>query len=454
MTRHWIALATLTAIVLAVCGASHAAEPGVQNVQADATDRQARPGWSYIEGRWFADGEVDTPTGKTDTGGFGFEASLAASDVVFFQAGYETSGIETPVTDIAYSRFRVGPGLTTNLTLGATVLAPWLRLDYRRDSLAGTIAEGYGAAAGLRWLVLPSVEIAVSGSYAQLEADVSSTPGEPDFNDTTLAASVRVRVLPGWWLTAGYRSSEIEDEDGAIVMAGDNVNFDRWLLGLRWQSAADPPALAADADANAVSGDPFNYVDFLYLFGDEVEFEAAGGHRTVDIERGAAFRGSAALTSWLVVAASATTLHLDTATSTDDFSFDWYSIGPGLRHDFHTPVGDFDVYGLASYERVSSFGSGQVFDGAGATLGLRYRVGRFELAPSARIFTAEADGAQDPEFEGGRYRLDLIYSLSPAVGLVLHAAWVDAELDAAGASTDVEQTVYGAGLRFYFGSGI
>lgn len=424
--------------------AAQAVGPVAENVRADEETAPAAPRWSYLEGQWLADGEFKAPGDDIDSDGLGLEVSLAASEIVFFQSAYEANNLELAGADIAYDRFRIGPGLTTDLALGRTVLAPWLRLDYRRDSLAGQVFDGYGAALGLRWRI-GRFEAQVSGAYAELDRDLDVAPGEADLEESTVELALRYALTPRWWLTAAYRSGQIEDDDGAVAAPGDEIDFDRVLLGLRWAYAAAPPELVDQEDP--APADPFNYVDLLYIFGDELETQATGA--SLDIERGALIRASAALSNWLIVAAGAQTLHLDSSDA-DDISLDWVSIGPGLRHGFAGAWGELDVYGAVTYERASFIG-GAVFDGPGAAFGLRYRIGNLELAPAAKVFATETDAAGDPELDGEVYSLDLIYSVSPAVGLIAHAAWTDAELSGAGPDIDLEQTVFGAGLRFYFG---
>ncbi|MDT0635734.1 hypothetical protein [Spectribacter hydrogenoxidans] len=406
------------------------------------------PAWSYLETQALVGGELEPDFGPdADADGLDINASLGLGDNIFFQAGFEAADVELGAADAAYDRLAIGPGVTVDLPVGNTVIAPWARLDLRRDSVAGLTFDGYGAAVGLRWLLADRLELAVTGEAGRVGGLAGPGTGEAPLEDRSIEVAARLALTPEWMLTAGYRAGEIEDEDAVLTAGGSDIEYRRWLLGVRWNYGTDPRGLIARGgdDAQPADADPFDFVEFVYLFGDEVETRQGGTQTRADIDRGLRVRGSAALGELAFVEAGVDTLHVDTAGQAEDAAGDWYSVGPGLRGAFALGAGELDLFGRASYERVTL---GAIFDGPGATLGARYRVAGFEIAPAVKAFATDGNGA---DFDGQSWSLDLLYRLSPAVALLLHSRYTDAEIEGAGATTEVEQTVFGAGLRFGFG---
>lgn len=403
--------------------------------------------WSYIEAGLIQDSELELPNGETiDGDGMHLEWSAGFGDVLFLQAALEAGSLELGGgTELAYDRFRIGPGLSTDIRLGPTVLAPWLRVGYRRVNYGSRLFDGIGGAMGVRWLIASRFEIGISGSYGETEAD--HTAGDAEIENAAYEVSLRYRFAPRWVLTAAYRVSELETSVNLFGVPGESIDRDRLLLGVRWNYAHDPTAVIDEDKQVGVDHD--NYLQVLYIAGGELD-RGPGPDSETDVDHGLLVHGSITVAGPIVVQASLLNTELE-HTGGNETGLDWYSVGPGVSFSAALGAGTLDLYGLVTYERVD-FVDARVYDGGGVKLGLRYRIGGFGIAPSARLFTTEAAG--DRELEGARYGLDILYAVSPAVSLVTHVTHIAADLtDGSSVNREIEQTVYGAGLRFHFGGG-
>lgn len=426
MFKRMIASAAMTALLVPV------------------TSLAAGPSWNYLDAGLVRDGDLeDDNGGSIDTDGLDFEAAAGFGEWFFLQASHEAGDVDAD-PDLALDRFAIGPGLTTDLQMGSTVIAPWARVNYRRDNVGNMALDGYGAAAGLRWQISPVFEAAVSGEYGDTERSNGGNVPDTSIEETTYELALRYAVSPSWMLTAAYRTSELEPE-GPGIGTSDEFDHDRLVFGARWNYAGGPDALAAGDDGIAADSD--NYMDALYVFGDDAEAKSDAGRELADIERGTLVRASAALTEHVIFQGSVLNTDLE-ADGVDQIAADWYSLGPGLSFTDEVGAGEMDLFGTLTYERIDLAAAG-LYDGAGATVGARYRIAGFEFVPSVKLFTTDARA--DEDLEGEQYSLDVLYAVSESVSLVANATRSNGELDESAGNVDFEQTVYGAGVRFYYG---
>jgi hypothetical protein len=201
---------------------------------AAPNDQPGAPGYTYVQGDYIADGDASGV--NRDYDGYGLEGSVAITRHVFVNGKYDWLDVDGSSLDA--NRASVGVGLNDFFDYGGaegTGIGYYGQVSYERlalDDINGgqdADANGYGADAGLRWMVHPRIEINPHVGWV----DYGSVEDDVDFGDAD-GMRYGVRML-GYLsdnvaLTAGYRASEIETDRADIgfddeFRVGARMNF-------------------------------------------------------------------------------------------------------------------------------------------------------------------------------------------------------------------------------------
>ena len=151
----------------------------------------------------YLDGEV----ADLDVDGFGLDASLAVGDLLFIKGSY--ARVEADDFHFETDNYGLGLGFHVPITDTADFVmsASWLRVDAELClELIGCGSgddNGWGADAGIRWLLTPNFEASIFAGYA----DIS------DEDDTAVSVGARYFVTPMFSLGAGYSTANDADSD-------------------------------------------------------------------------------------------------------------------------------------------------------------------------------------------------------------------------------------------------
>lgn len=405
---------------------------------------QAEPlNWNYLEGVYYHDIELDFPAaagaGELEGDGVGLTGSMAVAPNVLLQMGNANGDIDLPgFGQIPLDRTWIGPGLYADFDLGGVRVGPWARIAYERMSVfTGGVAEGWHGAAGLRLGFGERFELALTGEVGDYEPARFGSGPRPDLDREVVRADLLYAVTPRWSLLGGFESGDFDPGFGY----GD-IETERFYAGARWYLDATPGGAYAAEGEPAHSGRAnYNYMQAVYRDGDELE--AFGGE--IDVHDGTVLSGAVRLSERFVMLGEVTAMN---AQGGGESALDFQSLGPAIRFGDTIAGGTWlDIYAGVSYERVSLPLVG-VFTGGGASIGARWLAGDFEVAP--RVMTLDTDGTAGLDLDGQRYRLEVLYSLSPSVALVADLERIELDAEGAGGGTSIEADSYGLGIRYYY----
>lgn len=191
----------------------------------------ATPNYSYIQGLYVVDGNVDVSNGKTlDLEGFQLKLSLGLTDHIYGRVQYSEIGIDKPDNG-DYRFFSAGGG--AHFPIGSD----WYQFDVFGLVSFETIqggdfdydASGYGVRGGIRWQ--PTDRIEISPFYEYFDY------GELDKTNTSVDGSrygvqAVVGITDALAVTAVYQAN---DFDLKQAKSGNTLDFgDKTSVGIRY----------------------------------------------------------------------------------------------------------------------------------------------------------------------------------------------------------------------------
>jgi len=198
--------------------------------------------YNYLQFDYVVDGEVELDNGSAadaaDTDrGMGLEASYLLAENLFLRAqnwtfDYDDTGSNV---DMALSdMLTVGPGFRHGMAVGKSYIDAYLQATYDRISVQGLTADGYGGEAGLRWLVVPGLELNAWYREGRSEGDV----GPLDVDVDPSLWGVRLVMGPEnaeKWddidFVISFTDGEADIDGGAV---DEEASFDALSFGVRY----------------------------------------------------------------------------------------------------------------------------------------------------------------------------------------------------------------------------
>lgn len=201
---------------------------------AAPNDQPGAPGYTYLQGDYVLDGDAGGV--DSDYDGYGVEGSLTITRHVFVNAKYDWLDVDSRGLDA--NRGSVGVGLNDFYDYGGadgTGIGYYGQVSYERlslDDVGGSgdaDANGYGADAGLRWMVHPRIEINPHVGWVDY-GDVEDDLDLGDADGMRYGVRALGYVTDDLALTAEYRASDVETDRRDIgfdneFRVGARVNF-------------------------------------------------------------------------------------------------------------------------------------------------------------------------------------------------------------------------------------
>ncbi|RLQ21020.1 porin [Seongchinamella sediminis] len=157
---------------------------------------------------------LDGDLANLDADGYALDASIAISDSFFIDGSY--SRLEADDINAEADQYSLGLGFHAPITPTADLVigASWLRADVEAcvgPFCASEDGNGWGADAGVRWLITPQFEANIFLGYADVE----------DEDDTAISVGARYFITPMFSVDGGYSSA-------------NDADTDIWNVGLRY----------------------------------------------------------------------------------------------------------------------------------------------------------------------------------------------------------------------------
>lgn len=186
--------------------------------------------YSYLEVEYVFGDELDVDVSGVsdrDVDGVRFKGSAALTDNLFVWGSNAALDLDLPGggnTSIDVQSIGVG----TNYTLipGVNQLDVWGGVSYERIDPAGSVADGYGLSAGLRWKALEALELNAFGSYREYDDFDFLLAGE-DSDGWVYGIGAVYSITPQLGLVANWERWEMEV--GPI-----DPEVDLFSVGARW----------------------------------------------------------------------------------------------------------------------------------------------------------------------------------------------------------------------------
>ena len=224
----------------------------------------------------------------------------------------------------------------------------------------------------------------------------------------------------------------------------------RKTLGSALSLALAPMALCSGA-AQAAEKIDYSYIQAQYVFGDKMDADVPGA-KSLNID-GVRFDGSVALTEYLFVWGSNSSLNMDLPGSGNS-SLNTQSVGVGGNYTLVHGANQLDAWGGISYERLDPVGSPA--NGYGLSAGLRWNplealelngFGSYRNYGNFDGFIKAAVSPGSANVDGWVYGIGAVYKVTQQIGLL--ANWEHWDLNA-GSSVDPQADIYSLGARWNF----
>ena len=128
--------------------------------------------YNYIQGSY---GRTDLDAGDYDVDGdgFGLYGSIEVGDIWHVFANFTSSSLDR---NVDYDQVWIGGGLHTTLAPNASLYLNLAYINVDASSVAGPLdGDGLGTALGVRFMLMPQVEVGGAISYTDLGSAGSST---------------------------------------------------------------------------------------------------------------------------------------------------------------------------------------------------------------------------------------------------------------------------------------
>lgn len=404
--------------------------------------------YNYLEADYIADFEFDDGgnLGLNDTAqGYWLRGSAAIGRFGFVGAQALQLDVNNPSPtgiDQSVDWLSLGPGVHLPFGIAGHPLDIWGQFSYDRTSFGGMPFTGYGGAGGLRFGFCDRLEFNTWYRYASTETDDNDLELTPQL----YGAGLVYRITPALSMTASYAEGELELKNKVSDMT-DKSDFNLLSLGMRLEYGGGHPASRAPLNADSASPVSYDYLQGVFVYAGE--FEDPMGD-SLDIDQGVGMSASRQFTDHAFLAGSAWTLDVDQSSGGGQTQVDMYSLGPGLR--FGQPLGAtwLDAYGQVSLDRVTM--GGDVLDGFGGKLGLRWR--------PARVFEADLWGKLsytdngDDNLQTQMIGVSGLAYLCDRVALEFGYTMGDGDLEFGGNTDDVDLAYPFVGFRYFYGDRI
>ncbi|MDN5862434.1 MAG: hypothetical protein L0H19_03200 [Salinisphaera sp.] len=179
-----------------------------------------QPQYSYLQGDFVVNGEVDVGPANEDYDGWELGGSVGLTPQLFVAGEYSNLEVDSSNDDV--ERSYVGLGLHGPLTTTAQPTDVYAMVSYERLDFGSEDADGFGLSAGLRWLPLPQAEVNPYVGYVDY-GDIGSI----DLNGLRLGVKGLYKITDQVALLAGYQTMQLEDLDlEEEITLGARVYFD------------------------------------------------------------------------------------------------------------------------------------------------------------------------------------------------------------------------------------
>lgn len=211
------------------------------------TDGGSRPddpptSYNYLQFDYLVDGEfnVEGVPGNDSVDadrGIGIDASYLLADNFFLRATNWTVDYDVPgsTSDIVLTdMLSAGPGARYGMPVGKSYVDGYLQVTYDRINTVGLTAEGYGGEAGIRYLIVPGLELNAWYREASTEGRLLAQDVEIDSELWGLRLIMGPENAEKWSdidFVISWTDGEAEVDDGT---GSQDLEFDSLTFGVRY----------------------------------------------------------------------------------------------------------------------------------------------------------------------------------------------------------------------------